>query len=209
MSFGNIFILGDSYSTFENYIPEGHACWYFEDIIKDTDVCKVEQTWWMQLIKKTDSNLVMNNSWSGSTICHTGWQGDNAHNSFITRIDRLIEDGYFDENKIDTLFIFGGTNDSWCDAPIGQLVYSDWSKENLYSVLPAFCYLLKRLKDNLSNTRIICLINCDLKEEITLGFKSSCENYGVEYLQLKNIEKQSGHPNISGMTQICAQIEKI
>ena len=25
---GNIFILGDSYSTFEGYVPEGYPCWY-------------------------------------------------------------------------------------------------------------------------------------------------------------------------------------
>ena len=70
---GNVFILGDSYSTFEGAIEKECWLWYYKEPQNDTDVCKAEQTWWMQLLKHTDSNLVRNSSFSGTTIYHTDW----------------------------------------------------------------------------------------------------------------------------------------
>lgn len=45
-------ILGDSYSTFENFVePSGNALWYFKKPDpKLTDVNDVKQTWWHQFI---------------------------------------------------------------------------------------------------------------------------------------------------------------
>ena len=46
-------ILGDSYSTFDGYIPEGNASWYFTNTQNGrTDVTDVRQTWWWQLISE-------------------------------------------------------------------------------------------------------------------------------------------------------------
>ena len=116
---GNVFLLGDSYSTFLGHIPEGYACWYNLDPAKDTDVDAVEQTWWHQLFVATESNLIYNNSWSGSTVCHRGYNGDNVcHNSFATRFDNMAREGYFAKNKIDTFIIFGSTNDNWAQSPV-------------------------------------------------------------------------------------------
>ncbi len=42
---GNLFILGDSYSTFEGYIPEGYAAWYINAGKPETDVTRLDQTW--------------------------------------------------------------------------------------------------------------------------------------------------------------------
>ena len=40
-------ILGDSYSTFENYLqPDSNFVWYFQGKHENTDVTHVEQTWW-------------------------------------------------------------------------------------------------------------------------------------------------------------------
>ena len=68
-------VLGDSYSTFEGYLtPQTNAVWYFEKYNpKQTDVQDVSQTWWHQLIKKQGWQLMMNNSFSGATICNTGY----------------------------------------------------------------------------------------------------------------------------------------
>ena len=110
---GNIFILGDSYSTFAGYIPEGHASYYFEcgphylvahpDEAKpsDKDVHKVEETWWYPLAEE-NGKLIFNCSWSGTTICNTGYDGcDNSDKSFIARLEKLLDNGFFEENKID------------------------------------------------------------------------------------------------------------
>lgn len=50
------------------------------------------------------------------------------------------------------------------------------------------------------------MINTELKTEIADGFKTACERYGVEYIELKEIDKYSGHPNIRGMRQIREQV---
>ena len=44
-------VLGDSYSTFEGFIPKGYATWYSPTAPPETtDVNKVEQTWWWHVI---------------------------------------------------------------------------------------------------------------------------------------------------------------
>ncbi len=116
---GNVFILGDSYSTFKNCIPEGFATYYSPEK-ENCDVEKMEDTWWGIVLNATESNLVLNSSWSGTTICNTGYNGDdNSNKSFIARFDKLIADGFFEQNKIDTFLLFGGTNDCWAYSPMG------------------------------------------------------------------------------------------
>ena len=134
MNFGNVLILGDSFSTFEGYIPEGYLTYYGENTEKNTDVRKVEYTWWHQLMKETNSNLVLNNSWSGSTICYTGYDGYDCSkdSSFIFRVRQLIENGFFAENKIDTVFLLGASNDSGANSPLGELKYDHFEEKDLY-----------------------------------------------------------------------------
>lgn len=62
----NISILGDSYSTFIGWIPQGYAVWY-NPTSKKTDVHQVENTWWWKLCDKTHATLLTNSSYSGST----------------------------------------------------------------------------------------------------------------------------------------------
>ncbi|MBE7050324.1 MAG: hypothetical protein E7394_06075 [Ruminococcaceae bacterium] len=203
---GNVFILGDSYSTFEGYIPEGYSPFYTKDA-EYTNVNDVKDTWWHRLLSETESNLVRNSSWSGTTICHTGYNGeDYCEISFTGRFDKLANDGYFEKNKIDTFFLFGGTNDSWADSPIGKMLHSDWTKEDLYNVLPAIGYIFSRINEVLKDTRIICIINNELKSVITDALKDTAKRFGIECVMLKDIDKIEGHPTILGMEQIKNQV---
>ena len=205
-----VFILGDSYSTYDGYIPDGYASYYGENKTREAKLRDVSYTWWHRYLKNTDSELVRNSSYSGTTICHTGYDGsDNISRSFITRLEKLINDGFFKENKVDTFFILGGTNDSWANSPLGERKYSDWSTEDLYNVLPAIYYLLNLAKENFPQTRIVCIINSDvIKEEITKNLIDACERYDIEYIEIKNIDKLSGHPTELGMEQIEKQIRE-
>lgn len=206
---GNVFILGDSYSTYKDFIPSGYTFWYSEDTPKPTDVRKVEYTWWHLLLNNVKGKLVRNDSWSGTTICNTGYHGaDNSSNSFLTRLKRLVDDGFFKENKIDTFIIFGGTNDSWAVAPIGQLKYSDFNDTDYYSVLPAFCKIANLLKTNLPDARIIAVINTELRPAIEQGFTEACNHFGIETVKPEEISKSGGHPDIKGMRQISDTIIK-
>lgn len=200
----NIFIMGDSYSTYEGYIPEGYH-FYYSDGRKDNPIVKgVEKTWWNILANENNFNIIINDSFSGSTICNTVRESLTVASSFVSRIDKYIDKKVFTENNINTILIFGGTNDSWIDAPIGNLKYSDWTEDELKYVLPAFCYLINRAKDVVDD--VIVIINTDLKQEITKGFIETCEKNDIKYLCLKEIDKENGHPTESGMKQISEQV---
>ena len=75
MKVKNVLILGDSYSTFAGYIPEGNAVYYSTNERPETDVTKVEQTWWYSLCKEEGFNIVLNESWSGAPFAFWGWYG--------------------------------------------------------------------------------------------------------------------------------------
>lgn len=76
--------------------------------------------------------------------------------------------------NLKNVLVFGGTNDSWADSPVGKLKYSDWEEQDLYSVLPAFCFFINELRRILPNAHIIPVINTELKPEIEEGFKAAC-----------------------------------
>ena len=86
-----ISILGDSYSTFEGYVPSGNVSWYATTAWENrTDVVDVRQTWWWQLISEGGYILGVNESYSGSTISYTGYNNEDYRDrSFLTRLPRL------------------------------------------------------------------------------------------------------------------------
>ena len=200
----NVFIMGDSYSTYKGYIPEGYAAYYSDEREENPVVRGVEKTWWKILATENELNIVLNDSFSGSTVCNTVRESLSLDTSFINRMDKYISEDFFDKNQIGTMFIFGGTNDSWIDAPIGNLKYSDQTEEDLKCVLPAFCYLIGKAKEVVDN--ILVIINSELKDEITNGFIEACTKYGIRYLLLNGIDKENGHPTETGMKQICRQV---
>ncbi len=200
----NAIIFGDSYSTFNGFVPDGFAIYYSENERPETDVTQVSQTWWHQVIREANLNLVLNNSWSGSTIGYTGYDNIDCStsSSFIYRFNQLIENGFFAENEIDTVFVFGGTNDNWADAPLGEIKYSDWEENDLFFVLPAICCFLNLIKETLPKAKIYCLINNELKPEIVSCMKNACAKYSITPITFDTIDKKCGHPTIQGMTDI-------
>lgn len=193
-------ILGDSYSTFESYIPDGNATWYTPVLkIERTDVDDVRQTWWWQLISEGGYILGINESYSGATVSYTGYNGkDYSDRSFITRLKNICAS--------DILFIFGATNDDWAGAPMGEFCYDKLTRGHLFEFRPALGKLLKEAQNRLPGTRIIYVINSDLREDVTSSIVEVCRHFGVEYVQLKDIDKKSKHPSKKGMIQIKDQL---
>ena len=188
----SVSILGDSYSTFEGYLtPDTMDIWYFEGAqdARRTDVKSVSETWWMKLIKKKNWKLEVNNSWSGSTICYTGY-----------RVQAL--------GSPDIILIFGGTNDSWANAPIGEFKYSDWRRADLYTFRPAMACMLAKIKERYPTADVYVISNDGLKPEITGSMEQICKHYDVPMIQLHGISKTAGHPNVQGMMQIAEQLER-
>lgn len=195
-------ILGDSYSTFEGYIPEGNLSWYFtNDKNGRTDVVDVQKTWWWQLINEGGFILGSNESYSGATISYSGYRDeDYADRSFITRLPRIAPS--------DILLIFGGTNDNWAGGPLGEYTYGKLRRGHLYEFRPALGKLLTEAINLFPGTRIIFIINSDLKDSYTESIIEVCKHFAIEYVRLTDIDKKNGHPTIKGMEQIKNQILK-
>ncbi len=199
-----ILIFGDSYSTFKDWIPEGYESFYPRG-----EVVSLEQTWWHMLLKETDSELVQNNSWSGSTICNTGYHGDcSKTNSFICRLGKLIDKGFFEQNEVDRVFVFGGTNDAWSLNARGELIFENWTEEDKKLILPGISFFVHKLIEAVGKDKVHIIINSIFGPTLKNGFLEICEHYGVSYTALVDIDMGSGggHPNANGMTQIKDQV---
>ncbi len=195
-----ISILGDSYSTFKGYVvPDTNYVWYPQEKAENNDVQDVRQLWWHQMIREHGYRLCQNNSFSGATICHTGYKGDDySDRSFCTRLRYL--------GSPDVILVFGGTNDSWAKSPIGDFQYGNWQKSDLYNFRPAMAYLLANLQNYYPGTEVYVIINTELSEEVTSSMTTICDHYNVKYIQLVDIEKQWGHPSQKGMKAIADQV---
>lgn len=194
-------ILGDSYSTFCGYVtPATNLCWYgVPGDKKENDVTKVEETWWYRLINEHGLLLERNNSYSGSTVCNTGYKiADYSDRSFITRMDNL--------GTPDLILVFGGTNDSWAGVPIGNYQYSGWTKADLYNFRPAFCCLLDFLATQYPQAEICNITNSELSDDVTNSMTEICRHYKITNILLHDIDKQWGHPSVKGMKDISEQL---
>ena len=196
-------ILGDSYSTFEGYIyPDTNESWYFvKNNPKQTDLNDVRDTWWWRVVKEGGYKLGVNNSYSGATICYTGYNdADYSPRSFITRLPQL--------GTPDIILIFGGTNDSWAGAQMGEYKYGDWKRADLYFFRPAMAKLLDDAQKRYPNARLLFLLNSELRDEVNSSVRTICKHYGVSLLELKDVDKLAGHPTVKGMESISRQVLK-
>lgn len=197
----SVSILGDSYSTFDGFVtPSTNEMWYYEENRNTTDVNDVTQTWWHKFISENGFKLCINNSWSGATISYYGYSGnDYSERSFIRRLNNL--------GNPDIILIFGGTNDSWAGAPMGQFKYDNLRQDDFFSYRPALAFLLSQMQKRYPNVELYFIINSELSDELTASTKTICDHYGVKYVQLVDIDKKSGHPSIKGMAQIAEQVK--
>ena len=150
-------------------------------------------------IKAKGYQLEKNDSWGGTTICGTGYgRMDSSRNNFISRVDSL--------GNPDIIFVFGGTNDAWANSPVGEYQYSDWTKEDCKNFRPALACLFDMLQKRYPKARICSLLNSELREPINESMREICKHYNIQLIELHDIDKQNGHPSISGMKSICDQL---
>ena len=201
---GTVSILGDSYSTFENYVePDTNYLWYFSSQIDTTrtDVHDVELTWWKQFLADNGLVLEKNNSFSGSTICNTGYRGeDYSDRSFITRMNHLGDP--------ELIIIFGATNDFWAKVPFGEFLFNDLAAAEIYTFRPALSMLLQEVKRLYPESQLCFVLNDGITGEFRQAILDKCHQYGVKCLELTDIEKRNGHPNAKGMAEINRQLTK-
>jgi len=203
----SVVILGDSYSTFEGYVP-AHQKTYYPKPEKVPDLTRVEETWWYQLTTRRNMRILVNDSYSGSTVCNHTRDGQPPESAFISRMHVTLSEKGVSGEKPDVIIIFGATNDSWLDRGIGEVRFDNWTQEELRCVLPAYCHLLDYVTRQNPQAEIYCVVNDVLKPEITMGLVKAAEHYGVHVVMLEGIDKSNGHPTVLGMAQIAQQIER-
>ena len=71
---------------------------------------------------------------------------------------------------------------------------------------PALACLLDTLQKRYPDATIYSILNSELREEINESMRVVCRHYGIQLIELHDIEKQNGHPSISGMKSICDQL---
>lgn len=133
----------------------------------------------MQVIKGIDGTLEVNNSYSGSTICYTGYNKmDFSKTSFVRRANEL--------GTPDVILVCGGTNDGWAKSPIGDYKYANWTEEDRKSFRPACAKMFATLKEKHPKAKIVFILNYDIP---VARIPKSCE-------------KQKAHPTVAGMKTI-------
>ena len=107
-------IMGDSISTFDEWIPEG----YYDYFPMNGDVAYVNQTWWKMVMNDMEMELCVNASSAGSTCIGDSTGTDNPqHGCSDFRIaDLMGKDGTYP----DIIIVYMGTNDFLNDVPLGS-----------------------------------------------------------------------------------------
>lgn len=62
-------VLGDSISTLFGYSTPEDAVYYSASRRYETGGCYLRDTWWGRVIEALGGRLLINNSFSGSTVC--------------------------------------------------------------------------------------------------------------------------------------------
>lgn len=215
-----IAILGDSYSTYGGWIPEGYLSWYGIDGVdgknsSKNDVSSVADTWWHLLMTKYNCKLLINSSYSGSPICYTGYKtdsnptGDERKTAFITRMKSDLSSSRV---KPEVILILGGTNDHYASAPSGEIRYADWTEEHLKCFFPAFAYMFDYLIKEHPTARIINIQNDCFSAEEQSAIATITAHYKVQNVVLQNIKGsanlQGGHPTKATMARIAEQVDR-
>ena len=62
------------------------------------------------------------------------------------------------------------------------------------------------MKEHYASSDIYFILNDILKDDINTSVRTLCNRYGIKLIELKDIDKISGHPSVKGMQQIADQV---
>ena len=146
-------VLGNSISTYYDYIPSGYAIYYTADREKNNNI-QVGDQWWMQLSRMSGLSFLANAAWSGSRVAFdSSTLGGKAPFCSDERVKALGRAG-----NPDFIFVLGGTND-WAHSsniPLGEYNTTGEYKDSL-SFRGAYSLLLHKLTTRYPKARVVCL----------------------------------------------------
>ena len=146
-----ISIMGDSISTFDDWIPEG----YYDFYPMNGEVQSVDQTWWKMVLDDMDMELCVNASSSGSTCIGDSTGTDNPqHGCSDFRIGGLMGK---DAAYPDIIIVYMGTNDFLDSVPLGSNDGTQYVEEGeIDNFSDAYSLMLDKLEANYPSANIFC-----------------------------------------------------
>ena len=171
-------VLGNSISTYYDYLPAGYAVYYGQDREKNYGF-QVGDTWWMQLSRVSGLSFLANASWSGSRVACDVL---NSNAPFLSnhRVTALGRAG-----NPDFIFIAGGTNDwSTSKVPLGE--YRTGNFTDSVSFRGAYQRLLYKLTTRYPEARIVCLSifprGNGVNDKNSQGWSQADANASIKYI---------------------------
>lgn len=140
-------ILGDSISTLERHSVPEHASYYTYSNCLETGVFIPSDTWWGQVIDALDGRLLVNDSFSQSTVCFHPQYEIQSYGCSEKRTSELDKHGRLP----DVIMIFMGTNDWGRGTPIPSTDENDLTRFS-----SAYRKMLDRIKKNYPEAELWC-----------------------------------------------------
>lgn len=219
-------ILGDSISTFQGYVPAGYACFYPDP---DNNITDVAQTWWMQVLNLTGMRLLVNGSFSGSTVC-----GDSrSENSTAGCSNRRIVDLMGADGTVpDVILVYMGANDFFHDIELGDFsgTVTHRTDHYIWDFTEGYELMLQKLQAVYPSSQIFCmtLIEANSEDEPRVnGNGNTVEDFnnrimqiaaaygipvidvhdcGIEVDELNRFTSDGIHPNREGAGRMAAYV---
>ena len=218
-------ILGDSISTFEGISEPKGGVYYTTERKIASGVVTVLDTWWGQVVEQLGGKLLVNDSWSGSTVC---WNPQYQVPSYGCSDERTSSLG---KNGItpDVIIVFMGIND-WGNGfqVVGNgNVKADEKDCALFS--NAYRIMLEKLRVHYPKAEIWCMTlpisSCSAREGFAFPYYYAGRHI-VEYCDaIREVAQQDNcrvidlynhsepydtldgfHPNASGMRTIARAV---
>ncbi len=141
-------VLGDSVSTFEGFTEPDYAVFYMFGQKIASDVLSYPDTWCGRVINALGGKLLVNNSFSGSTVT---WSPSYEIQSYACSDERTSS---LDKGGVlpDVIMVFMGIND-W---GMGRPPVNSGAGEDLTVFPDAYSEMLEKLKNNYFDADIWC-----------------------------------------------------
>jgi len=211
-------ILGDSVSTFEGYSEPEDAVFYDVSKKLESDILTCTDTWWGRVVEALGGKLLVNNSFSGSTVSFNPLYEIPSYSCSDERTRSLGKDGVLP----DVIMVYMGANDRGYGVKIDG-GNGDSDKPETFKT--AYCLMLEKLRKNYPDAEIWCMTLPKGKCEARSDFKypvcidgqhisefcdaiMCCgEKYGCRVIDLYNLidsyDAIDGfHPSLDGMRTI-------
>ncbi len=183
-----ISVLGDSLSTLSGYNPPEYAVFYDWENKRTAGIYSPDDTWWGKVINALGGKLLVNNSYSGSTVTKHPSCEIESYGCSDERTSRLG----FPIIAPDVILVLLGINDWGC----GMTIYPTEKENGLNVFSVAYTAMLEKIKGNYPDAEICCITfprSCYKKDpEMQIPFYKGGGSFAEYSDAIKKCAKESG-----------------